>query len=45
MAQQVLRHRRRLESALVGPGALSLTYLGLPLAEKIYALTAKGEKA
>ena len=31
-----------LSSAL---GALSLTYLGLPLAEKIYSLTDKGAKA
>ncbi|MEH8252417.1 DUF3100 domain-containing protein [Aeromonas veronii] len=45
LAQQVLSiaaASNLLSSAL---GALSLTYLGLPLAEKIYALTAKGEKA
>ncbi|MNE97006.1 hypothetical protein D3C80_1952920 [compost metagenome] len=45
LAQQVLSiaaASNLLSSAL---GALSLTYLGLPLAEKIYALTDKGEKA
>ncbi|MNZ29166.1 hypothetical protein D3C78_464110 [compost metagenome] len=45
LAQQVLSiaaASNLLSSAL---GALSLTYLGLPLAEKIYALTDKGAKA
>ncbi|AHX61992.1 DUF3100 domain-containing protein [Aeromonas media] len=45
LAQQVLSiaaASNLLSSAL---GALSLTYLGLPLAEKIYSLTDKGAKA
>ncbi|MNG39507.1 hypothetical protein D3C84_1276250 [compost metagenome] len=45
LAQQVLSiaaASNLLSSAL---GALSLTYLGLPLAEKIFAISTKGEKA
>ena len=45
MAQQVLSIPPAPSPPSSALAALSLTYLGLPLAEKIYALTAKGEKA